>query len=77
MTTKLPKSCEVCVHFTKHTCQDSEGNPILKYDASENKYVELEEPYWTYVECAKNWGLPKVAHTSAKDCNFYKQKEIK
>ena len=71
------KACDNCMYSSQHQCLDSEGKPILKYDASGNQYVKLEEPYWTYVECKKNFGLPKVCYTEAKNCVFYKLKEIK
>ena len=74
---KQPKSCNVCVHYSEHQCLDTEGKPILKYQHDGNQYVKLDEPYWTYAECKKNWGLPQVAYTSADSCKYYKAKEIK
>jgi len=62
------------MHWSKHTCLDSEGKPILKYDAKYNKYVTLAEPYWMFEDCKKNWGLPQVAYTSADNCKYYRAK---
>lgn len=76
MMSKLAKECENCVHFSKHQCLDANGESILKYNSENNQYVKLDEPYWSYAECKKNWGLPKVAYITAKDCNFYKQKDL-
>lgn len=75
--TKQPKSCSVCVHWSKHECKDSEGNSIQKYDASKNVYVILTESNWCYEECRKNWGLPQMCYTSADFCKYYRKVDAK
>lgn len=62
------KSCNVCQHWSKSVCLDSEGKPI------ERKESLAPEPFWYYEECKKNWGLPHNAYTNAKVCRFYKLK---
>lgn len=65
---KVDKECHNCSHWSKHVCVDSAGNPIARTAKL------APEPFWTYEECKKNWGLPKSAYLDASKCPFYKAK---
>jgi len=64
------KHCNDCAHWGENLCVDNEGKPI-------NRETATGLRPWTYETCAKNWGLPKNAFTSAHNCTFFKQKDKK
>lgn len=61
------KNCKDCVHWSRHVCLDSKGEPVKR----EAKLAP--DLFWYYEECKKNWGLPKNAYTDANKCHLYKK----
>ena len=57
--------CSLCNHGSIHYSPDKNGNPIRKLkDKGPEVAPEVadSENFWTYVQCKKNFGLPKAAY---------------
>ena len=63
---KIQKSCETCKHYSLQLCEDDDGNPVERLQTIHNS-----EPHWTYITCAKNFGLPRVAILDGEKCHLW------
>lgn len=77
------RECNQCVHGSYHYCVDDQDRPIQRNWKSYEGDVSLlptepdTEKFLMYVQCKKNFGLPKSAFINANKCNLFKAKDKK
>jgi len=72
MSKTQDKSCKSCKHGKIQYSPDKNGNPIPKGNHNDAPpEIPDSEKFWTYVECKKNFGLPKAAYIIDGKCPLF------
>lgn len=57
------KDCDSCKHGKVQYCTGKTGQPLTKLGGFRPApEIVDQKAFWTYVECKKNFGLPKAAY---------------
>lgn len=57
------KDCNTCKHGKIQYCVGADGQPLPKLGVDiPVPEIPDQQSFWTYVECKKNFGLPKAAY---------------
>jgi len=59
------KNCQSCHHHSSGYALDHDGKPIPKFEGD----------FWTWQECAKDWGKPKLIGVLKNMCGMHMPKK--